>query len=515
MYDKKLAQEAVDWFPRYLRHTKGPWQGVPFELLPWQEDIIRRLYGTVKADGTRQYRQAYVEVPKKNGKSELAGGVALKSLLNDHEKGAEVYSAAADREQASIVFNVAANMVRLNPVLGQRCKIIDSTKRIVHNTNLGAFYRVLSSDVKTKHGFNSHAVVFDELHTQPNRDLWDVLTKFSGAARPQPLVFVITTAGYDRNSICWDRHDYALKVISGVVKDPTFLAVVYHAEDSEDWTDEKVWEKANPSIGHILRLDDFRADCTAAQESPADENIFRRLRLNQWTKQETRWLPMEKWLHECNGPVDEEELKAVPCWAGLDLASTEDIAAFVMAFIHEGLVKLMCRFWIPKDNIEKRSKNHGVHYEDWVRKGYIVATEGASISFDRIEKDIIELADVYDIQGIAIDPHNATATYQHLEAAGLEALLLRQGFGQMNEPTKELLRLVLGGLLRHGDNPVLTWMADNLVVITNEDLEVRPAKKRSTEKIDGISATVNALSLLKLHETPQRSVYEDRGVVVV
>ena len=306
MFDKKRAQAAIDWFPRYLKHTKGKWAGQPFELLPWQQEIIGKLFGTVKKDGTRQYRTVYCEVPKKNGKSELAAGVALRLLFADSEPGAEIYSAAADREQASIVFHVAAEMVRMNKKLGQRCKVLDSTKRIIHNN--GNIYRVLSADVHTKHGFNTHGVIFDELHAQPTRELWDVLTQGAGDARRQPVVFAITTAGYDRHSICWEIHEYARKVREGLIKDKTFLPVLFGAEENDDWADESIWQKVNPSLGVTIEVERVREHCKRAQDNPAEENLFRRLRLNQWVKQETRYIPMEAW-NGCGGAVDETALE--------------------------------------------------------------------------------------------------------------------------------------------------------------------------------------------------------------
>ncbi len=513
MYDKDLAQKACDWFPRYLKHTKGRWAGEAFELLPWQEEIIRPLYGTIKQDGTRLYRTVYVEIPKKNGKSELAAGIALRGLFADGEPGAEVYSAAADKDQATIVFDVAANMVRMNDRMGERCKIIDSTKRIVHNTNQGAYYRALSSDVKTKHGFNASTVVFDELHAQPNRDLWDVLTKGSGAARLQALIFAITTAGYDRNSICWEMHEYARKVLAGLTKDPTFLAIMFSADESDDWTDESVWAKANPSLGPILQLDDFRAACNAAQENPAEENIFRRLRLNQWVKQETRYIPMKKWA-QCDTAVVEEDLRGLPCYAGLDLASTTDVAALVLLFRVEDMIHVLCRFWIPEETMVIRSKRDGVNYDLWEKQGYITATPGSAIDFVFIQAEIEELAGVYEIQEVGYDPWNCLQTAMNLEAEGFEMVKVPQGYKGMSEPSKELLRLVLKGRLAHGNNPVLTWMADNVVVTLDPYDNVRPDKKKSTEKIDGMVAMIMAMGRLMLHKTVGPSVYETRGVVV-
>lgn len=509
MFDKTLAERAIAWFPKYLRHTKGKWKGVPFELLPWQREVIGKLFGTVKKDGTRQYRTVYVEIPKKQGKSELVAGVALMLLFADHEPGAEIYSAAGDRDQASIVFNVAADMVRQNPALGKRCKILETTKRIVHNN--GNIYRVLSSDVHTKHGFNAHGVLFDELHAQPNRELWDVLTQGSGAARTQPVVFAITTAGYDRHSICWELHEYARKVRDGVVKDPAFLPVLYYAEETEDWTSPEVWAKANPSLGITTTVEEMQQSCDQARENPAQENNFRRLRLNQWTKQESRYIPMEAW-RRCAGPVDEAELERLPCWGGLDLASSIDIAAFELVFPVGGEIRVLSRFWVPEENLEKRAKRDRVPYDVWVKQGYITATPGNVIDYAFIEAEIVALSKRFEIREIAFDRWGATQMSQNLTAAGFVMVQFGQGYQSMSAPTKELLKLILAGKFRHGDNPVLGWMADNVVVTTDPAENVKPDKAKSTERIDGIVAAIMALDRAS-RSVQQRSVYEERGVV--
>lgn len=500
-YNKQLAQKTVDWFPRYLELIKGQWNGTRFELLDWQKkDVIEPLFGTVKQDGIRQYKTAYIEVPKKNGKSPLGAGIALKLLFADGEPGAEIYSAACDKEQASIVFNTAAEMVRRNKKLGRRCKILDSTKRIIHNN--GSFFRVLSADVKTKHGFNPHTVIFDELHAQPNRQLWDVLTVGTGAARRQPVTFVITTAGWDRTSICWEMHERARKVKEGIMEDPTFLPVIYAADEKDDWTDEKIWKKCNPSLGHILNIEEFRAHCKLAQNLPSEENNFRRFRLNQWTRQETRYIPMDKWRGKCAESFDPQMLLGRRCYGALDLASIEDLAAFVLLFEIDGLIYCLPKFWIPEESVEKRSRRDALPYDIWVRQGYITATPGNTIDYDYIENDIEEQGKLYRIEEIAFDRWGSAQIIPHLEMMGFTVLMFGQGWKSMSNPTKAMLREILKGTLRHNSNPVLTWMADNLMVMTDAAANVKPDKEKSTEKIDGITAMIMALDRLQLHPEP-------------
>ena len=288
-YDKALADYAVS-FIQCLCHTKGTWAGKPFELIDWQERIIRDLFGVVKENGYRQFNTAYIEIPKKMGKSELAAAVALLLTCGDGEERAEVYGCAADRQQASIVFEVAADMVKMCPALSKRVKILASQKRIVyHPTN--SFYQVLSAEAYSKHGFNIHGVVFDELHTQPNRKLFDVMTKGSGDARMQPLYFLITTAGTDTRSICYETHQKAKDILEGRKIDPTFYPVIYGADEGDDWTDPKVWKKANPSLGITVGIDKVKAACESAKQNPAEENSFRQLRLNQWVNRRCAGCP--------------------------------------------------------------------------------------------------------------------------------------------------------------------------------------------------------------------------------
>jgi phage terminase large subunit-like protein len=365
MFDVAQAERAVQ-FISLLKHTKGVWYGKPFELLPWQEKLIRDIFGTVKENGYRQYNTAYVEVPKKNGKSELAAAVALYLTCGDGEWGAEVYGCAADRQQASIVFDVAVDMVDQSPALKKRIKPVLSRKRLVYMPT-GSFYQVLSSEAYTKHGFNVHGVVFDELHAQPNRQLYDVMTKGSGDARKQPLFFLITTAGTDRNSICYEVHQKAVDILRGKKKDPTFYPVIYSIEDGEDWSDEKVWYRVNPSLGHTIDIEKVRAAYQSARENPAEENLFRQLRLNQWVKQSVRWMPMETW-EKCAHPVDPEKLKGRVCFGGLDLSSTIDITAFVLVFPPipgDDKYYVLPYFWLPEETLDlrvRRDRNQMNHH---------------------------------------------------------------------------------------------------------------------------------------------------------
>ena len=515
MYSKEKADAAIK-FISALKFTKGEWAGRPFILQPWQKKFIRKLFGYVNKDGTRRYRTAYLEIPRKNGKSELAAAIALYLLFADGEPGAEIYSAAADREQASLVFNAAATMVRKSKSLSKISRIINSQKRIVFYKK-NSFYRAISSEAYSKHGFNTHAVVYDELHVAPNRDLWDTLQTSMGARR-QPLMLAITTAGYDRNSICWEVHEYARQVRDGVIKDPSFLPVIYSADPEDDWTDEKVWAKANPNLGVTIKLDFLRQECQRAKEIPAYQNTFRRLYLNQWTQQDTRWIDMEAW-RECGGKVDYEELANLRCWAGVDLSTTTDISSCALVFEpdSDGVVHVLSYNWVPRENIAARVRRDRVPYDLWAQQGHITATEGNVIDYDYIRIAITdEIKRRFPLlQVVGYDPWNATKWAIDLESEGVPVMEVRQGFKTMSPACKELERLIIGRKLRHNNNPVLTWAMDNLVVAQDPAGNIKPAKDKSTERIDPAVAVIIAISTMLQSEAPEESAYESRGVFAV
>ena len=515
-YNKASADYAV-MFIENLCHTKGTWAGKPFELIDWQEQIIRDLFGTLKPNGYRQFNTAYIEIPKKQGKSELAAAVALLLTCGDGEERAEVYGCAADRQQAAIVFDVAADMVRMCPALSKRVKILASQKRLIYiPTN--SFYQVLSAEAYSKHGFNIHGVVFDELHTQPNRKLFDVMTKGSGDARMQPLYFLITTAGTDTHSICYETHQKAKDIIEGRKIDPTFYPVIYGADESDDWTDPKVWKKANPSLDITVGIDKVKAACESAKQNPGEENAFRQLRLNQWVKQAVRWMPMEKW-DNCAFAVDEDELEGRVCYGGLDLSSTTDITAFVLAFPpldDEDKYIILPYFWIPEDNLTLRVNRDHVPYDVWERQGYLQTTEGNVVHYGFIEKFIEKLGERFNIREIAFDRWGAVQMVQNLEGMGFTVVPFGQGFKDMSPPTKEVMKLVLEQKIAHGGHPVLRWNMDNIYIRTHPAGNIKADKEKSTEKIDGAVATIMALDrAIRCGNDHGASVYDDRGILFI
>lgn len=513
-YDKKKADRAVT-FIENLCHTKGKWAGTPFWLLPWQEQLIRDIFGIVKPDGNRQFRTAFVEICKKVGKSELAAAVALYLLYADNEPSAEVYGAAADRQQASIVFDVAKQMVEMSPALMKRSKLMGATKRIVNYSNAG-YYQVLSAEVGGKHGFSVSGLVFDEIHTQPNRQLYDVLTKGSSDARQNPLHFIITTAGNDRHSIAYELHTKAVDILEGRRVDPTFYPVVYGLKDDEDWEDEANWYKVNPSLGYTVDIERLRDAYREAKQNPADEITFKWLRCNMWVSSTVAWIPDAIYMRG-NEPIDMDALAGRDCYAGLDLSSTGDITALVLIFPpRDGEEKyvLLPYFWIPEETIPRRVKANSVPYDIWEKQSYIMSTEGNVIHYDFIEKFIMDLSEKYHILEIAVDRWNATQMIQNLEGEGFTIIPFGQGFSSMSAPTKEFYRLLMEGRIIHGGNPVLRWMAGNVVIDTDPAGNIKVTKAKSKEKIDGIVAAIMALDRCIRQEGQSGSVYDERGLLV-
>lgn len=514
-YDKAKADRTVK-FIENLCHTKGKWAGKRFWLLPWQEQLIRDIFGIVKPDGYRQFRTAFVEICKKVGKSELAAAVALYLLYADNEPSAEVYGAAADRQQASIVFDVARQMVEMSPALLKRSKLMTATKRIVNYGNSG-YYQVLSAEVGGKHGFSVSGLVFDEIHTQPNRQLYDVLTKGSSDARQNPLHFIITTAGTDRHSIAYELHTKAVDILEGRRVDPTFYPVVYGLKDDEDWEDEANWYKVNPSLGYTVDIERLRDAYREAKQNPADEVTFKWLRLNMWVSSTVAWIPDAIFM-KGNEEIDLAALEGRDCYGGLDLSSTGDITALVLMFPprdEDEKYILLPFFWVPEETIPQRVKAASVPYDIWEKQGFLLSTEGNVIHYDFIEKFINDLAEKYHIVEIAVDRWNATQMIQNLEGDGFTMVPFGQGFASMSGPTKDFYRLLMESKIIHGGHPVLRWMAGNVVVDTDPAGNIKVTKAKSKEKIDGIVAAIMALDRCIRNQTePQGSVYDERGLLV-
>lgn len=497
-FDEAAAERAVGFFADCLTHTKGEWAGQPLALSDWQaERIIRPLFGWKRADGTRRYRTAFIEIPRKAGKSTLAAGIGLYLLFADGEPGAEIYSAAADRDQAGIVFDMARQMAAASPMLARRS---EAFKRAITVPSTASSYKVLSSDAFTKHGLSAHGIIFDEVHAQPDRELWDVLTTSVGARR-QPLTVAITTAGFDRHSLCYELYDHACKVRDGVIDDPTFLPVIYEAGPDDDWKSPTTWRKAHPGLGVSVKEQFLADECAKAQHLPSFENTFRRLYLNQWTEQDSRWISLDTW-DACAGALP--DLDGRSCFAGLDLASTTDIAALVLAFPIDNRLYLLPYFWIPREGMRRRIERDRVPYDRWVADSLVEVTDGDVIDYDVIRARINALGERFHIREIAVDRWNATQISTQLTADGFTMVGFGQGMASMSGPMKELERRLIAREIAHGGNAALRWMAANVSATQDAAGNVKPDKAKSSGRIDGIVATIMAIGRYQAAEPELR-----------
>ncbi len=509
-FDEASADHAVGFFHDHLRFFEGERAGQPFDLEPWQKAIIGNLFGWKRPDGTRRYRSSYIGVARKNGKTPLAAGIVLYVGFCDNEPGAQIYSAAGERDQAALIFRHAAGMIRSNPALAQRCRVYKTFKSLEFYGG-DSLYRALSASPESKHGLNAHLVVVDELHVQKTRDLVDALTT-AMASRTQPLTVYTTTAGYDRHSICWEVYQYARQVRDGVIDDPSFLPAIYEVADDADWRDERSWRDANPNLGVSVSLSYLRREFKKAEQLPAYENTFRRLHLNQWVEQECRWISLGAW-DACDGPVDGDRLAGAECYAALDMSSTRDLSALSLVFPGDDEVAVLPFGWIPRDRLHERVERDRVPYDVWLRQGLIEATPGDVIDYAYIRKRVLELGQRYGIRQIAIDRWNASQIMQELAAEGMDVVPFGQGFASMSAPSKRLEELVLSGKLRHGGHPVLRWCLSNCAVEIDPAENIKPSKKKSFERIDMVVATIMAIGLSMLHERPRQSIYERTGLM--
>ena len=534
-YDERAADAAVAFFGKYLRFTEGEWAGKPFKLEPWQEqDIIRPLFGWKREDGTRRYRRCDVWVPRKNGKTEIAAGIAILAQIGDGEKGGQVFAIAKDQKQSNIVFNKATTMVQWSEELA---KHLTCFRKSIFCQELMARFEPLSGTPEGKHGLNMSGLVGDEIHEWPDDRLYTFVHQ-SSASRRQPLEFLISTAG-ERKGYGWEVWLYDQKLLAGEIDDPERLVVVYAADPDANWLAEETWHNANPNLGVSVKLEYLRAEAQKARELPRLENDFKRYHLNMWTEQAVRWLPLEAW-DECGYPIPaelevapaprpswksnerwrglEDQVRGRLAFAGLDLSSTTDLTALVWAFPPEeegGRWIVIPRFFIPAARIPERSRRDRVPYDDWVKRGAMVATPGNVVDYAYVKHQLYKDAEIFECAAVAIDRWNATQLATEIRDEGLNAVLFGQGYASMSAPSKELERLVLDRRLDHGGHPVLRWCAGNVAVDTDPAGNIKPAKDKSTERIDGIVATIEAIGVAMSEEPDGPSVYETRGLLSV
>ncbi len=509
-FDKKAAEKAIGFIETFVTHTKGELTGQPLKLEKWQSKIVGDIFGWKnKKTNLRKYRTVFIEVPRKNGKSTLCAAIGLYMLFADEERGSEVYSAAGDRSQAGIVFEIAKGMLHQNAELSQRGK---AYRNSIVNESKGNFYQAISSDSKTKHGFNANCIIFDELHTQPNRDLWDTLTTSTGSRR-QPLTIAITTAGYDKQSICYEIYTYAKKVLENTISDSSFYAVIYESDNDDDITCEKTWIKANPNYGISLKKEYMQRESQRAVDVPSYQNTFRRLMLNQWTDSHSAWLTSGEW-DACHQDFDYSKLENCAAWGGLDLASTRDLTAFVLLFNVDGKFVFIPYIFIPEENAKKRSERDGVDYVAWLRDGHVYGTSGDVADYSFIRAKINELSKKYRIQSICYDRWNASQLVIDLQNDGATLDPFGQGFVSMSMPTKTLEAEILAKNIIHNNNPCMNWCLSNVSLQEDPAGNIKPSKSKSVDRIDPIVALIMSLGCHLTTESSD-SVYDERDILVL
>lgn len=508
-FDKKAADQAVKWIEG-LRHFKGRWAGEPFYLLDWQQRLVREIFGW-KLNGARLYRNAYVEAPRKSGKTSLAAAIALYLAYGDGEAAPEVFFAAYDKDQAKLCYSTARYMLEQDADLYAQTVIYNSKSEMLLRDNPGGFLRCLSKESGKQYGLNPHGIVFDELMTQKTREMWDALSTAQGA-REQSLQFNISTAGWDQLSVCFEQHELVRQISEGTTNDPTFFGVVYGAPMDADWTDEKVWLAANPSLGQTASVDFYRERCTKAKNQPTEQNAFRTLLLSQWVGQAERFIPMEGWDACDDEPPKPDGRRA---YGGLDLSATTDLTAFAVVSQRDQVLDIYCHAFLPAEGIIDRERRDKAPYRVWAEQGFLTLTPGRTVDYGAVKASVRDAAEQFDLEVVEYDRWNATATVQELEAEGIRMEDLGQGFASQSAPCKELLRLILNEEIAHGGNPLLRWCASNVAARMDPAGNVKLDKDRSAHRIDPVQAVVNAIDgWMRFGQQPSsRSVYEDRGLI--
>ena len=511
-FDERAADRVVAFIERHIKHIKGEKGGQPFLLEPFQKKIVRDLFGwKYRETNLRRFRTAYICLPRKNGKSTLISAIALYMLLADGEPSAECYVAAGDRQQANIIYNVACSMVRADTQLNNNLKVFKSS--IIHEKSNSAF-KAISAEASSKFGYNASFICMDEFFVQKDAQLWDALTTSVGSRR-QPLTIAITTAGYNRESICFKTETYGKKVADGVIEDDSFYYVKYSCDLETDWTSEEALRMANPGIeSGVVKLDYLKREQEKAIKLPSYENTFRMLHLNQWMSSASKWLSDQQWMACDRGPINLEDFRGQTAFAGLDLASVRDVSAFVLLIPEDDRFTVIPYFFAPKDNAFIRSRRDQVDYVGLSKEGLMELTEGDVTDYNYIKKRIQEVASIVNIKSIAYDRWNASQLVIDLTEEGLPLVPYGQGFGSMSAPCKELEKLVLGKQLNHGGNKVLRWMCSNLAMKSDPAGNIKMDKSKSTEKIDGMVSLAMALGTY-MNDDHDDSSYDDRGIVFI
>jgi len=541
-FSQAQADAACNFFEQILKHTADEWFGKPFVLAPWQEQALSEIFGQVDDDGNRIIEMAYLEVPKKSGKSEMAAGLALFVLVTTNTPGCQVYGAAAATRQALSVFRAACKMVDQSPILAKRLRVLRGTHRIIKRSDPESFYAAVAADGDFGDGVNPAVVIADEIHRWKIRkqlDNWDVLSN-GGITRRQTLTIAITTAGIQNESpLAWRLHEKARKIEAGIVADPKFYGRIYGADKEDDPGDPATWIKANPSLrenGGFLDIEKVR-EKYVSHEAEGDLTSFKRYYLNMWDQKESRAIDMVKWdasAGDWQAPgllakPPSEKVRPLPtslmdrfkkrtCWAGVDLSMTTDLSAVSLVFPNDdGGFDVLAFFWMPEQAVRQRERRDGMPYGRWADQGFIELSPGDVIDYRDVMARIEWASEVFDLQEVAFDPWNSRQISLPLMEKGHVCVEVRQGVATLSEPSKKLLELVAVSKLSHGGHPVLRWNASCVSAKESNDnlMFAKPERSKNSSRIDGIAATVNALSRAILNQPRQMSIYETRGILTI
>ncbi len=508
-FDKKSAMRAIHFIEK-LKHTKGEWAGQRFRLEPWQQFVLWNIFGWKNADGTRRFRYAYIEIARKNGKTALSAGIGLYMLFADGESRPEVYSAATVKDQAKICFSDAVEIVKATDLKNYLTPYRNS---IVYELK-GGTMKPLSSDYGTHDGLNPSCGIIDEFHAHKDSGMFDVIKSAFGARR-QPLMFIITTAGFDKSGVCYAYRENVIKVLRGVNEDDSLFGIIYTLDNKSEWDDPKMWIKANPNLGVSLSADYLADQVKDAKNRPeAVRNVMTK-NVDLWVDAERTWILDDVW-QKCIGTTDPADLKGCACWGGLDLSNVSDITAYVLLFHENDRFQLLPHFWIPEEKMLEKVRKENINYDKWVATGYVTVTPGNVIDYDFVKADILRIVADYDLRTSAYDRWNSSQTIIDLQNEGMECNPFGQGYGSMSAPTKEFEKLVLTGKIEHFGNPVLRWMLASTLVKTDPAGNIKPDKEKSTQKIDGIVAAIMALGeWMTAHANDESNPYENRGLLTL
>lgn len=500
-------------FINRLTHT-GDYNGHPFRLRQWQASMISTLFGTKRPDGQRRYKRAFWAFGRKSGKTELVGAIIVYLLLGQGKSHQEIYSCSGDRKQASLVWKAAATMIRNDPYLSKLCHIYEGNVKKITVPHNGNTFEALSSDAPGKHGFSPSTVIFDEVHIFPNRSLHDALSSAFGA-RKDRLSIYITTAGNNKQSLCYELWKYAESVIEDPESDPELYPVIYQADPSDDWTKEATWRKALPGLGDFTSLEFIQSECMQAEKLPSYEATFKQLFLNLWVEDLLKiWIPTDEW-SQCQRAIDWRDFEGADCYGGLDLSRARDLSAFALVFEVDGILYVMPKFWVPAESARLKENADRVPFMDWERKGYVSISKRRTVNYAEIRDDILELRERFNIIEIGYDKWNADELCEELSDEGLLLSEYPQNYSYMNPPCRKFERLVAEREIAHDGNPCLAWNVSNCILETYNEA-IRPSKGKSRDRIDGLVATLMAIGVLIGGDSPtDDSPYNERGLIFI